>query len=224
MCPSLCDWPQQMNKAFIPTSLPRSLCASNQNMLHCHQSGARRERDLTPRLIPSISSHAGHTTSNARRMDHIQAHGRRLWVSCTAECLDASQWKVCCGQSEPQSWQDTCQDVCPFRSRLATVALKMLISSVRAQRNVLHFQGMLTAVFTFPFARYSSLPHSQTFTSSKALSKWSKISYYLQFHFKASCASVSAFRKLRSNLGTLHTLLLHHRSLHEQENSFLYCW
>lgn len=48
-----------------------------------------------------------------------------------------------------------CQDVCPFRSGLAAVALKMLISSVGVQRNVLHIQGTLSAVFTFLFAKDS---------------------------------------------------------------------
>ncbi len=68
---SLCDRPQQMNTSFIPTSPPWPLCASNQNMLHCHQSGTQRLRDLTPRLIPSVLSHAGHTTSNTQRTDEI---------------------------------------------------------------------------------------------------------------------------------------------------------
>lgn len=61
-----------------------------------------------------------------------------------------SQWKLCCGQ--PQSWQDICQDVCPSCSSFAAVALKMLISSVRIQVNVLHHQEIFTAVVTFPFA------------------------------------------------------------------------
>lgn len=120
---SLCDWPQQMNKAFIPTSPPRSLCASNQNMPHCHQSGTQRERDLTPRLYNP--SWAGHTTSNTLGVDNVQVNGQWRSMRCTAECQDVSQWKVCCGQT--QICQDICQDVGPFCSRLAAVALQMLI-------------------------------------------------------------------------------------------------
>lgn len=52
----------------------------------------------------------------------------------------------------------------PFRSGLAAVPLQMLISSVQTRRNVLHFQGMLIAPFTFPLDQYCSL-HSRSFPS-----------------------------------------------------------
>lgn len=163
---SLCDWPQQMNNAFIPTSPPRSLPASEPEYASLSKVGHGENETWPPRLITSILSHAGHTTSNTWGMGHIQVSGRRLWMSFYC---GVSQWKVCCGQTELQSWQDICQDVCPFRSRLAAVALKMLISSVQAQRSVLHCQGFV--VFTFPFAKYSSLTHSQSFASSNILGK-----------------------------------------------------
>lgn len=60
-----------MNKAFIPTSPPRPLCASNQNTLHCHQSGTEREQELTPRLILSILSLTGCLTFNTCEMDNV---------------------------------------------------------------------------------------------------------------------------------------------------------
>lgn len=148
---SLCDWPQQMNKAIIPTSPPRPVCARTQNMLHCHQSGAQKEQASTPLASPNLSRTKHSLKYTVGGMGNIQVNDQGLSMSCKPELLDVSQWKLCCGQTESQSCKDICQDVCPFHSRLAAVALKMLISSVWAQWNVLHFQGMLTAVFTFPF-------------------------------------------------------------------------
>lgn len=58
-----------------------SLCASNQNTLHCHQSGTERERDLTLRLIPSISSHVRNTPSNTWGLDNVQVNGQWLSIS-----------------------------------------------------------------------------------------------------------------------------------------------
>lgn len=45
-------------------------------------------------------------------------------MGCAAECLDAPQWKVCCGQTEPQSWQEICQDVCPFSLEVCRSGIK----------------------------------------------------------------------------------------------------
>lgn len=93
-----------------------------------------------------------------------------------------------------------------FRSRFAAVALKMLISSARAQKNVLHFQGMLTAALTFPFSLVL-LSHKRSFDSSDGLSKMrqGKVRnkpHPLYFILKASFAFMSSLRNWRSNMGT----------------------
>lgn len=63
----LCDWSQQMNEVFIRASPPRSLCASIQNMLHCHQSGTRRAG-----LDPLALFHPSPAMVNTRPLIHVE--------------------------------------------------------------------------------------------------------------------------------------------------------
>lgn len=124
-------------------------------------------------------------------MDNIQVNGQRLSMSYTAE------WKVCCGLTASQSWQDICQDACPFHSGLAIVALKDADILCSGATEYFAFPCNVT----FPCAQDSSLTHSQSFASSNALSKklWmlrSKISYYLQLNSKVSLTFMSQNKEL----------------------------
>lgn len=138
------------------------------------KSGTQRERDLTPR---ASSIHLGlgrtHTAPpNTSGVVDAETHGRRLVLRSVRMCPSGKYAVVDRLGVVGGHWQRCCP---PFRSGLAAVPLQMLISSVQTRRNVLHFQGMLIAPFTFPLDQYCSL-HSGSFQS------WGKLGYKCSDH------------------------------------------
>lgn len=130
-----------------------------------------RERERAG-LDPVASPHPSTTTSNTWGMDNIHVNGPnnfqwvvlwRVWM-----CLSG---KYAVDRASLRVGRVLARMFALFDLGLPQWHLRCWYPLFKAQPSVLHFQGMLTAVLTFPFDHCSCLSHSQSFASSVPLSK-----------------------------------------------------
>lgn len=154
---SLCDCPEQMNKAFMSTSPPRSCALTTRICLIVTKVGHRESRTWPPVFAPSITSSAGHTASITLDVDSVEVRGDNWHLQNVRMCPSGKYAVV----DRLWAFRIFVEMLAFFlleacRSTTDIADVDILYSDAQTQRNVLRFQRMLIAAFTFPLAQCNS--------------------------------------------------------------------
>lgn len=156
---SLCDCPQQMNKAFMSSSPPRSCVLPTRIRLIVTKVGQReREQDLTPSVCSIYHKFCRTHGINYNGSGQCRNPWWQLALQNVRMC-PSGKYAVVDRRWASRIFVEMLAffmlEACHSTTDIADVDI--LYSEVQTQRNVLRFQRMLIAAFTFPLAQRNPL-------------------------------------------------------------------